>query len=78
MDIIAFEKQGSEINGKLETVQQDLYQNMDIIQIHYQVTNNCLKNIHEKEKESYTSRSKFQEFIVWRPKNNVLRLAPFS
>jgi hypothetical protein len=51
---------------------------MDIIQRHYQVINNSLNNIHEKEKESYTNRSKFQEFIVWRQKINVPRLAPFS
>jgi hypothetical protein len=40
MDITAFKKQSTEINGKLETIQQDLYQNMDIIQRHYQVINN--------------------------------------
>jgi hypothetical protein len=78
MDINAFKKKASEINGKLETAKQDLYQNMDIIQRHYQVINNSLKNIHEKEKEAYTTRSKFQEFIVWRQKINVPRLAPFS
>jgi hypothetical protein len=78
MDISTFKKQASEINAKLETVQQDLYQNMDIIQKHYQVINNFLKNIHEKEKESYTARSKFQEFIVWRQNINVPRVAPFS
>ena len=78
MDITAFKKQSTEINGKLETIQQDLYQNMDIIQKHYQVINNSLQNIHEKEKEAYTSSSKFQEFIVWRQKINVPGLAPFS
>jgi hypothetical protein len=62
----------------MEIVQQDLYQNMDIIQRHYQVINNSLKNIHEKEKEAYTARSKFQEFIVWRQKLNVPGIAPFS
>jgi hypothetical protein len=42
------------------------------------VINNSLNNIHEKEKESYTTRSKFQEFIVWRQKINVPGIAPFS
>jgi len=51
---------------------------MDFIQRHYQVINNFLKNIHENEKEAYTSRSKFQEFIVWRQKLNVHRITPFS
>jgi hypothetical protein len=51
---------------------------MDIIQIHYQVINNSLKNIHKKEKKSHTTMSKFQEFRVWRQKINVLGLAPFS
>jgi hypothetical protein len=77
MDIYTFKKQASKINEKMETVQQDLYQNMDIIQRHYQVINNSLKNIHEKEKESYTSKSKFQEFIVWRQKLNVPRNSLF-
>jgi hypothetical protein len=36
-----------------------------------------LKNIHEKETKTYTTRSKFQEFIVWRQKINVPGLAPF-
>jgi hypothetical protein len=37
-----------------------------------------LKNIHENETKFYTSRAKFQELIVWRPKINVPRLVPFS
>ena len=78
MDITAIKKKASEINGNLEIVQQDLYQNMDIIQRHYQVINNSFKNIHEKEKEAYTSRSKFQEFIVWRQILNVPGISPFS
>ena len=78
MDIIVLKKKAYEINGKIETLHQDLYQNMDIIQRHYQVINNCLKNIHEKETEAYTTRSKLQEFIVRRPKINVPRLSPFS
>ena len=51
---------------------------MDIIQRHYQLINNYLKNIHEKDKEAYTTRSKFQEFIVWRQQINVPGIAPFS
>jgi hypothetical protein len=40
--------------------------------------NNLLKNIHEKEKEACVARSKFQEFMIWREKINIPRLAPFS
>jgi hypothetical protein len=51
---------------------------MDIIQKYYQMMNNSLKNIHEKEKEACVARSKFQEFMVWRQKINIPGLAPFS
>jgi hypothetical protein len=51
---------------------------MNINQKHYQVINNSLINIHEKEKESYTSRSKFQEFIVWSQNINVPGISHFS
>jgi hypothetical protein len=73
MDISTFKKQTSKVNETFKIVQQDLYENIDIIQRHYQVINNSLKNIYEKERESYTTRSKFQEFIVWRQKLNVQR-----
>jgi hypothetical protein len=78
MDISAFKKKASEVNEKLKIVQQDMYENIDISQRHYQVINNSLKNIYEKEKEAYTDRSKFQEFIIWRKKLNVPRIAHFS
>jgi hypothetical protein len=78
MDISTFKKQASEVNENFQIVQHNLYENMDIIQKRYQVINNSLKHIHEKEKEAYTTRSKFQEFIVWRQKLNVPRIAPFS
>ena len=71
MDISTFKKKSSEINEKMETIQQDLYQNMDFIQRNYQVINNALNNTHEKENEAYIARSKLQEFIVWRQKLNV-------
>jgi hypothetical protein len=74
---LPFKNQASEVNEKLKIVQQDLYENMDIIQRHYQVINNSLKNIYEKEREAFTARSKFQEFIVWRQKLNVPGIAPF-
>jgi hypothetical protein len=77
MDISSFKKQASEVNEKMQIVQQDLYENMDIIQRHYQVINNSLKNIYEKEREAFTTRSKFQEFIVWRKKLNVPGIALF-
>jgi hypothetical protein len=78
MYISSFKKKSFEVNENMETVQQDIYQNMDIIQRHYQVIDNSLNNNHEKEKESYTSKSKFQEFIIWRQKNNVPWIAHFS
>jgi len=78
MNVSTFKKKSYEINAKLEIVQQDLYQNMDIIQKHYQGIDNFLNNIHEKEKEAYIGKSKFQEFIVWRQKINVPGVAPFS
>jgi hypothetical protein len=34
MDITTFKKKASKVNGKMETVRQDLYLNMDIIQRH--------------------------------------------
>jgi hypothetical protein len=52
IDISAFKKQASEVNEKLQIVQQDLYESLDSIQKHYQVINNSLKIIDEKEKES--------------------------
>jgi hypothetical protein len=51
---------------------------LDVIQKHYQVINNSLHIIDDKEKESSMAGSKFQEFIVWRKNINVPRLAPFS
>jgi hypothetical protein len=51
---------------------------LDVIQKHYQVINNSLHIIDDKEKESSMVGSKFQEFIVWRKNLNVPRLAPFS
>jgi ABC-type dipeptide/oligopeptide/nickel transport system ATPase subunit len=78
IDISSFKKQASEVNEKLQIVQQDLYESLDAIQKHYQVINNSLKIIYEKERESFMARSKFQEFIVWRKNLNVPGLAPFS
>jgi chromosome segregation ATPase len=78
IDISAFKKQASEINERLQIVQQNLYESLDTIQKHYQVINNSLQIIDDKEKQSSIARSKFQEFIVWRQNLNVLGLAPFS
>jgi hypothetical protein len=78
MDISAFKNQESEVNEKLQVSQQDLYENMDIIQKHYQAINNSMKNIYEKEREAFMARSKFQEFVVWRQKLNVPGITPFS
>jgi len=55
-----------------------MYESLDAIQRHYQVINNSLKNIYEKEREYFMARSKFQEIIVWRQKLNVPGIAPFS
>jgi hypothetical protein len=78
IDITAFKAQASEINEKLEVVQQDLYQKVDTIQKYYQAINNSLKSIYVKEKDASVARSKFQEFIIWRQKANIPGLAPFS
>jgi hypothetical protein len=37
-----------------------------------------LKNIYVKEKDACAARSKFQEFIIWRKKSNILGLSPFT
>jgi uncharacterized protein (DUF3084 family) len=59
IDNDAFKRKASKMNEKMETVQKDLYQSMDIIQKYYQMMNNYLKNIHEKEKEACVARSNF-------------------
>ena len=76
-DNSAFQKQASEINEKLEAIQQDTYQKMDTIQKYYKAINNSLKSIYEKENDACMARSKFQEFIVCRQKANIPGLAPF-
>jgi cytochrome c556 len=77
-DNTSFQKQASEINEKMEAVNQDLYQKMDTIQKYYKAINNSLKSIYEKENDACMARSKFQEFIVCRQKANIPGLAPFS
>ena len=76
-NITAFKEEASEINEKLEVVQQDLYQKVDTIQKYYQAINNSLKSIYVKEKDAFVARSKFQEFIIWRQKANIHGLTPF-
>jgi hypothetical protein len=66
IDNTTFKEEASEINEKLEVVQQDLYQKVDTIQKYYQTINNSLKSIYVKEKEASVARSKIQEFIIWR------------
>jgi hypothetical protein len=78
IDITAFKAQASEINEKMEVVQQDLYQKVDTNQKCYQAINLSLKSIYVKEKYACVSRSKFQEFIICRQKVNIFDLAPFS
>jgi hypothetical protein len=78
IDITAFKTQASEINEKLEVVQQELYQKVDTIQKCYQAINISLKSIYVKEKDACVARSKFQEFIIWRQKANIPGLTPFS
>jgi hypothetical protein len=77
-DNSAFQKQASEINEKLEAIQQDTYQKMDTIHKYYKAINNSLKSIYEKENNACMARPKFQEFIVCRQKANISGLAPFS
>ena len=55
----SFQKQASEINEKLEGVNQDLYQKMDTIQKYYKSINNSFKIIYEKENDACMARSKF-------------------
>jgi hypothetical protein len=55
-----------------------MYESLDTIEGHYQVINNSLKNVYEKERDNFMARSKFQEFIVWRQKLNELGIALFS
>jgi hypothetical protein len=62
----------------VEVVQHDLYQNVDTIHKYYQAINNSLKSIHDKKKDACVVGSKFQEFIIWRQKPNILGLTPFS
>jgi hypothetical protein len=50
---------------------------LDAIQKNYQVINNYLHIIDDKEKKYSMGGSKFQEFIVWRKNLNVPGLAPF-
>jgi hypothetical protein len=78
IDIYAFKKQATEVNERLHIVQHNLYEILAAIQKHYHVIYNYLQIIDDKEKEYLMSRSKFQEFIVWRKNINVLGLAPFS
>jgi hypothetical protein len=37
-----------------------------------------MKNIYVKEKESCTTKSKFQEVIIWKKKVHIPGLTPFS
>jgi hypothetical protein len=78
IDISAFKKQALEINEGLQIVQQNFYESLDIIQKHYHVINNSLQIIVDKEKESITARSKFQELIVWKQNLNIPGFVPFS
>ena len=77
IDISSFKKQALEVNEKLQIVQQNLYESLDAIQKNYQVINNYLHIIDDKEKKYSMGGSKFQEFIVWRKNLNVPGLAPF-
>jgi hypothetical protein len=78
IDISAFKKQALEINEGLQIAQQNFYESLEIIQKHYHVINNSLQIIADKEKESITARSKFQELIVWKKNLNIPGLVPFS
>jgi hypothetical protein len=51
---------------------------VDTIHKCYQTIKLSLKSIYVKEKDACATRSKFQEFIIWRHKANILGLTPFS
>ena len=78
IEITAFKTQASEINEKLEVVQYELYQKIDVIKKLYQEINLSLKSIYVKENEACAARSKFQEFIIWKQKDNIPGLTHFS
>jgi hypothetical protein len=50
IDILTFKGKASEVNGKLEFSQQELYLKVDAIQKCYQVVYLSLKDIYVKEK----------------------------
>jgi uncharacterized protein (DUF3084 family) len=77
IDNDAFKRKASKMNEKMETAQKDLYQSMDIIQKYYQMMNNSLKNIHEKEKEALCSQIKFPEIYGMETENKYSRACPF-
>jgi len=74
----AFKMQAFEINERLGAVQLDIYQVVDIVQEYYQRINTSMNTIYDKEKEARATRSKFQDFIVWRQKMNFPGITPFS
>jgi hypothetical protein len=77
IDMPVFKKQALEINDGLQIVQQNFYENLDIIQNNYHVINNSLYTIYDKEKESIIARSKIHELVAWRKNLNIPGFVPF-
>jgi hypothetical protein len=71
MDISAFKEKISEVNERLEVSKQELYLKVDVIHKCYQVVDLSLKDIYVKEKKAYSTRSKFQEVIIWKKRANT-------
>jgi ribosomal protein S19 len=71
IEISSFQTQEIEINEKLEIAQQYLFIKVDVIQKCYQEVDLALKYIYIKERESCSTRVKFQEVILLVPKDDV-------
>jgi hypothetical protein len=51
---------------RMKFSQQELYLKVDAIQKCHQVVDLSLKDICVKEKEAYSTQSKFQEVLIWK------------
>jgi chromosome segregation ATPase len=76
-DNIAFQKQASKINEKLEAIQHDTYQKMDTIHKYYKAINNSLKSIYEKENNALYGQTQISGIHCMQAESQYFWSRPF-